>query len=113
MGLGDTNGFLSAVWRSALKLLDVYFGRFSAKLSKKKKTVNKCFSRKVDVFFVVLAGWTSEMNASGPGTTGSGWGERQSSGWENKAPPNGWDDGSSFKGGSNSSNTWSNNKDER
>lgn len=53
------------------------------------------------------------MNASGPGTAGSGWGERQGSGWENKAPPNGWDDGSSFKGSSNSSNTWSNNKDDR
>lgn len=56
------------------------------------------------------------MNASGPGTAGSGWGERQGSGWESKAPQNGqsgWDDGSSFKGSGNTSNTWSNNKDDR
>lgn len=59
------------------------------------------------------------MSSSGPGTGGSGWGERPTSGWDSKVPasggggPSGWDDGSSYKGSNNTSNTWSNNKDDR
>ncbi|XP_078141021.1 trinucleotide repeat-containing gene 6A protein-like isoform X2 [Centroberyx gerrardi] len=68
-------------------------------------------------------GWGDGPVGSGPDTGGSGWGEqRQTSGWgDSKGPGNGgggqggWDDGSSYKGSSNNSNTWSNNisKDDR
>lgn len=79
----------------------------------------KSITKKLTSSFIVPSGWTGEMNASGPGTGGSGWGERPASGWESKAPLNGaggqsgWDDGNNFKGSSNASNTWSNNKDDR
>ncbi|CAJ1076430.1 trinucleotide repeat-containing gene 6A protein isoform X1 [Xyrichtys novacula] len=57
----------------------------------------------------------------GPGTGGSGWGERPTSGWDNKPTgaggtgQSGWDSGPSYKSNNSSSNTWSNNvnKDDR
>lgn len=65
----------------------------------------------MDLYFVLLEGWGSGLSTSGPNTGGSGW--------DSKAPANGgagqssWDDGSSYKGSNNTSNTWSNNKDDR
>ncbi|XP_038136264.1 trinucleotide repeat-containing gene 6A protein-like isoform X1 [Cyprinodon tularosa] len=54
-------------------------------------------------------GWGVGPSSSGPDSGGSGWGEqKQSSGWDSKGG-GGWDDGSRYKGGNSSSNTWSNN----
>lgn len=55
---------------------------------------------------------------SGPGAGGPGWGDHPTSGWDSKVSGNndghgGWDDGSSYKSSSNTSNTWSNNKPDR
>lgn len=73
----------------------------------------------MDLLFIVFAGWGRGLSSSGPGTGGSGWGERPTSGWDSKAPAgggggqSGWDDGSNYKGSNNTSNTWINNKDDR
>lgn len=71
------------------------------------------------LLFILLAGWGVGPSSSGPGTGGSGWVERPTTGWDSKAPvsggggQSGWDDGSSYKGNNNTSNTWNNNKDDR